>query len=80
MGSMDEKPNTGDVDNWIKKYKDTKYKILVINLDKDSIMFVTNNGNKKLYTTGNGNKKRINLIKFFKFNQDFEIDNFAIKR
>ena len=82
MGSMDKKkPNTGDVDNWIKKYKDTKYNISD-KLDGDSIMFVVNNGNKKLYTRGNGSHGRdiSHLIKFFpEFNQDFEIDNFAIR-
>ena len=82
MGSMDKKkPNTGSVDTWIKKYKDTKY-IISDKLDGDSIMFVVTDGDKKLYTRGNGTYGRdiSHLIEFFpEFNKNFDIDHFAIR-
>ena len=82
MGSMDKKkPNTGSIDAWIKKYKDTKY-IISDKLDGDSIMFVVTDGDKKLYTRGNGTYGRdiSHLIEFFpEFNKNFDIDHFAIR-
>lgn len=82
MGSMDKKkPNTGEVDSWIKKYKDSKY-IISDKLDGDSILFVVNDGEKNLYTRGNGSYGRdiSHLIEFFpEFNRDFEIENFAVR-